>query len=250
MVKTIKIEKDDSEYKEYFNGNLPSKSFTKKLCSSVTVQLRSMIKDTRHKENFTEMLVLRYGYNCVFNPARYDASKRALIHIGIDAKNYACRFAEGCVIWRTQKADLADATYPWSDVSGVDLFFRLMVSPSEVRRLNYGIAELPLPTYKSKDTGLPYDFQIKNMELDGTLVIQTKNELTADDIIEFNKTLYDFFDKYNENHEEKIHYIGDFEIKRGNACVDVDAGTTDIKAIEECIACFSKFDFIKKIVFK
>lgn len=245
LLKTIKLE-DFGEYEEYFNGKLPSKSFTKKLCSSVSVQLKALIKDIRHKENFTEMITLRYGSF----PQKYDIFNPSKIHICIEAKNMALELAEGYVLWRTQKAELANTVYPWSDVSDVDLFFRLRLEPCEVRKLNWALADLPLPTYKSKDTGLPYDFQIKNLVLDGTLVITCKDETTSEHILCLEKTLWEFFDNYNKNHEEKIHYISDFKRRKDKVCVDIDAITTPIEAIEECIKGFSKFDFIKKIVFK
>ena len=141
--------------------------------------------------------------------------------------------------------------YPWDDWSDVTVDLTLKISRNEVKKLNSLIPLLYTPVVSSNESGLPYDYQIKNKTADGKLVIYPVSEFTTENVQQISNTLYNFFDRYNSENTYKIHYIGDFKMaKSGSISIALDFASCPEDAIISCVHSFDESTFIKKILFK
>lgn len=233
----------------YFENQIPSKSFLEKLSEAVTKQISDYIDDPELKKCFTSVISLRFG----MSGHVYDIHKPSKIQMRVEAKSIAAfTFAYFTVIWKVTDADYEGEIFPWSDVSKLNLTFRMIMERSEIRKMNYILPQLYTPVIRGSDVGLPYDYQIKNQSPDGKLFFKINTGITQKEINEINDILQNFFDKCKSENEYVIHYIGDPKvIKKSNSIsVVIDLGSSEKYVIEECIKSFKNLEYISKIIYR
>lgn len=223
----------------YIFEEVPSRSFVRKLAISATEKIGKFLPDV-HKSHLTDIFELRFE--------KYQKSYKNKMILSIEAKNTAFVINHFVVVW---KSDLRDIVYPWEDVSNISLKFEFVFSQSDINVINRFAHQLYFPITKAKESGLPFDYQLKSINSEGKLVFTFSRELSKHDIAWLNDILNNFHQEYNKKHEEKISYIGQIVLSSPKRAVTIlDGGGTTVSSITECIHAFKECSFIKKIVFQ
>ena len=187
------------------------------------------------------MLEIRFDHS----NKRYDTSMPSILPMCIMAQSQPLEIADFYVVLSQKNL------YPWDDVSETDVDFTLKISKTGIKQLNALLPLLYTPVVPASESGLPYDYQIKNKTADGKLVIYPVSEFTTENVQQISNTLYNFFDRYNSENTYKIHYIGDFKMaKSGSISIALDFASCPEDAIISCVHSFNESTCIKKILFK
>ncbi len=248
-MKLLKIE-NYGEYNPYCKElKSPSKSFFKKMSVSLTRQIRDLIESPELKDAFTDVVELTFAKD--YKLRNYDISSHPFeLPMMIEQKTAPFILLSFTVVWSVVSDVGGKGIYPWDDVSDIDIDFKVHISKDDVDKLNFLLPHIYTPIIRSADSGLPYDYQIKNQTTAGVLVFYL-NSFTDQAIDELRSVLYNFFNRYNSENKSKIHYLGDFrKTKGGNASVVIDFGSCPAKAVEACMRSFKNLCFIKKIVYR
>jgi hypothetical protein len=230
----------------YWNKLKPSQSFLKKLSLSLTKQISGLINDQKFKACFTDILELSF-YN---HGVKYNTSCPMSVFMCLEAKNQPLIVSNFQVDW-TPISNNKFIVYPWDDIREIEVEFAINISSDEIKKLNYLLPYLYTPIIYPDESGLTYEYQIKSQSSDGTLVFYPIDEFENEYINELMVKLHDFFQKYNDTNDKKIHDIGDFKkYKNGTIAVNVDFSSCSQDAIISCLYSFKNMHYIKKIVYK
>ena len=223
----------------------PSKSFLKKLSLAITEQLPGFVNIPEYKTRISDIVEVQFDH---FN-RQYDLSKPFVIPLHIMDKNSPLIIATCFVIWNLTPGS-ATLIYPWDDVTNIPMDFAIKMSKDEIKAMNYLLPLLHTPIVLASESGLPYDYQVKNRSTDGKLKIYPVSEFPPKVIEEISKTITDFRIEHDLNNESKIHYIGDLKkTRKGTLTIVMDFASCPEEVIVNCIQSLKGFVCIKKIVY-
>lgn len=231
----------------YWGEKKPSKSFLKKLSEALTIQIADLIELTDYKKSFVD--ALEVGFDHLHS--RYDITEPSRIRMKIEAKSTSLILSYITVFWKCVDSQLENVINPWSDVSAIDIEFKMVIVRDGIQKLNYLLPELYIPIVRGKECGLPYDYQIKSQSMDGVLRLTCLTDVSEKEVIQIESKLGEFFNEYNSKYENKIHFYSDAKkIKKNQIAIMIDFGNCYTNAIKECVYCFRELLFIKKIVYQ
>lgn len=231
-------------YNYFPEGKTLSRSFKSKISEYMTAFLGTII-DSKHKDQFTKFLDIDFGN--AFTNLKYDESIPNMMLYEVASKG-AYVMAESMVYWESVNG-YKEPIYPWTDVSEVEVNFKTSISDADIKRINRFLDETYTYICHSKESGLGYDYEIRGDLPEGNIVFSFKQKPTKEEIQLLEETLLKWRCEYEQNHENQIHYIGDFAFKNGKVYAYID-GLTGIDMIKECLDSFKNCGFIKRITFK
>lgn len=218
----------------YFGESAPTKKYLKQLSKSITPQIANLIESPYYKEHFTEILELQFDYNS----HKVNFADAKFFYMGLCHKYSALRLSKFIVVPEQTDSDIGATTR-----------FTLLISPSETKKINFLLPMISAPIAFAADTGLPFDYQIFETE-EGGITAFFRDAVTEKDLEQVRLALTGFYDKWNTEQEEKIHYID--KVKKGKKSVraTIDFGGCPKEAVIGMIESLRDCNGIKKVVYK
>lgn len=249
-MRTIKLE---TMY-EYNDGSKtkilakpPSKSFLAQARIALTKWLSGCIEDPLYQTHLTEYFEVSINWGWFWR----HTEKELMLPLKFGPKNSPLVLLEIYLVWKFRQPDCEQVPYPWLDYVDGELCFQVIADSVDIKHMNMEIPMVVAPVIRKKESGLPYDYQVKAFSTDGTVQISFQESVTEKELKAVESIQNQFFTEYNENHEEKVHNIEPPKIFHANSVrFDVDFADTPMAAIIELIRSFQTIEGIKKIVFQ
>lgn len=237
-MKNLKVDYTDTAFA--YKDKVPSDAFFKELSKQLTAKVVNLINDEVLRINSSKLICFSMEKDS-YTEIQYRSNPNCM-HLELMSLLDALVLCKFIVRWYT---DTQIDVYPWEDPPKNAIHFELSISRSEINRLNEFLPELYHPIVKSKESGLPFDYQIYYGG--ENLVISFYSPPTSEEVKEINNILDSFFKTWNETHERKIHM---FDVKKQSKLkikCSIDFGGCDEDALEAMIRSFRFQSNIKKI---
>ena len=222
----------------------PSQSFKRLLSEKLGSILCKMVDNENEQQVFDTVCLCFDDDLTYFNPLEDDDGHR-YIRVSVRHKSSWMGIGHAYVVFSANGVMMI----PWEKAipeNICDIF--LGIPKDQQRNIKTILPELYRTVVKREQSGLPFDYEIKNTG-DGVLTITCNPNILEKEMLEICSTIECFIESYNQNHMDiPIHYYERLKSKNQSIRYKIDLGAVNADDLKNCIITLKNFK-IKKVVF-